>query len=112
MKMASMMPLVLATTNLRVITSLVSLILIVELALSGVVTSPTSFVAGVLVSMKTPLWLLAVPHPSQTITFATSSTIVIVKPVEGLSLGITRSLGVIKAKNEFVAEMVDGFIRA
>jgi len=39
---------VLATTGLRVITSLISPTLVVESAFSGVVTSPTSVVAGVL----------------------------------------------------------------
>ena len=45
---------VLATTGLRVITSPTSLTLIVEPVLPEIVTSPTSIVAGVLVSMKTP----------------------------------------------------------
>ena len=89
MIVASMMLLVLTTTGLRIITSPVSLMLIIKLALFEVVTIPTSLVACVLVSMKTPLRLPAIPYPSQTITSTTFSTIVTVKPVEGLSFGIT-----------------------
>ena len=112
MTVASMMLLVLATTSLRVITSPVSLTLIIELALSEVVTSPTSLVAGVLVSMKTPSRLPAIPRPSQTITSATFSTVVTVKPVEGLSFGITHSSGVIEVEKKFVAEIVDSFYKS
>ena len=83
--------------------------MIVEPTLSGVVTSPSSLVAGVLVLMKTPSLLPAIPRPSQTSVFAISSTIVIVKPVEGLSLGLTRSQRVIETEKEFVTEMVDSF---
>ena len=54
MTMISLMPSVSLTASLRVITSPTSLTLIVEPALSGVVTSPTSVVVGALVSMKTP----------------------------------------------------------
>ena len=55
MTVASMMLQVLTIASLKVITNLVSLTLIAESSLSGVVTSPTSLVVGVLVSMKTPL---------------------------------------------------------
>ena len=79
---------VLATTGLRVVTSPVSSILIVEPALSGVVTSPTSLVVGVLVSMKTPPRLPVIPRPSQISASATSSTVVTMKLVDGLSLGV------------------------
>ena len=75
-----------------------SLMLIVELALSGVVTSPTSLMAGVLVSMKTPPQLPAISHPSPTSVSVTSSTVTTVKPEKGLSLGITRSSGVVEAE--------------
>ena len=50
----SLTPPILATTGLRIITSPTSLTLIVELVLPEIVTSPTSIVASVLVSMKTP----------------------------------------------------------
>ena len=85
---------------------------VVEPAFSGVVTSPTSLVAGVLVSMKTPPRLPAIPRPCHTSVSATSSSVVMVKPVEGLSLGITRSPGVIEAEKEFVAEMVNSFYKS
>ena len=110
--MASTMPLILATTSLRVIISPVSPTLIVEQALSGVVTSPTFFVAGVLVSMKTSPQLPVIFHPSQRSVSAISSIVVTVKSVEGLPLGITRSLRVIEAKKEFVTEMVNSFYKA
>jgi len=103
---------VLVTTSLRVITSLTSLTLIVEPALSGVVTSPTSVVAGVLVSMKTPPRLLVIPYPSPTSVFATSSIVMTVKLVEVLSLRITHSLGVIEAEKEFVTKMVNNFYKS
>ena len=109
--MATMMLLVLAITNLRVITSPTSLKLIVEPALSGVVTSPTSAIASVLVSMKTPPRLPAIPRPSSTSVCATSSTVMMVKLVEVLSSGISCSSGVIEAEREFVAEM-DNFYKS
>ena len=65
--------------------------------------------ASILVSMKTPPRLLANSPPSQMIAFATPFTVVIVKPVEGSHLEITRSLGVIEVEKEFVAEIVDIF---
>ena len=83
------------TAGLKVITNLTSLTLIVESALSGVVTSPTSVVADVLVSMKTPSHLPAISYPSLTSVSVTPPTVMIVKPGEVLSTGITRSLGVI-----------------
>ena len=49
MTVVSLMPPVLATTGLRVISSPTSPTLVVEPVLPGVVTSPTSIVAGVLV---------------------------------------------------------------
>jgi len=99
----------LATTDLRVITSPTFLTLVVEPAFSRVVTSPTSIVAGVLVSMKAPLRLPVIPCPSPTSTSTTSSTIMTVKLLEVLSSGTNRSPGVIEAEKEFVAEMVDSF---
>ena len=58
----SLIPPVLTTTGLRIITSPSSPTLIVDLALPEVVTSPTSIVAGVLVSMKTPSRSPAISH--------------------------------------------------
>jgi len=112
MMVVSMMLPVLVTTSLRVITSPTSLMLIVEPALSGVVTSPTSVVAGVLVSRKTPPRLSAIRHPSPISVFVTSSIVMMVKPVEVLSLGITRSPRLIEPEKEFVAEMVDSFYKS
>jgi len=112
MTVVSLMPPVLATTGLRVISSPTSPTLVVEPVLPGVVTSPTSIVAGVLVSMKTPPRPPANPHPSPTSASATSSTIITVKSVEILSSGITHSLGVIEAEKEFVVEMVDSFYKS
>jgi len=51
---------VLVTTGLRVIIIPISPTLVVEPVLLGIITSPTSMVAGVLVSMKTPLRLPAI----------------------------------------------------
>jgi len=62
-------------------------------------------VAGVLVSMKTPSRSPAIPHLSPASASVISSTIMIAKPVEVLSSGITRSMGVVEAEKEFVAEM-------
>jgi len=86
--------------------------LVVEPALPGVVTSPTSVVASVLVSMKTPPRLPAIPHPSLTSVSSTSSTIMTVKLVRVLSSGLTHSPGVIEAEKEFVAKMVDSFYKS
>jgi len=61
MTVTSAIPPALATISLQVITSLLSVILIIEPVLSGVVTSHTSLVAGVLVSMKTPPQLSSIP---------------------------------------------------
>ena len=112
MTVVSMMPPVLVTTSLRVITSPVSLTLIVEPALSGIVTSPTSLVPGVLVSMKAPPRLPVIPRPSLISVTATSSTVMMVKPVEDLSLGLTCLPGVIEAEKEFMAEMVDSIYKS
>jgi len=81
MMVAYTMPPILTTAGLRVLTNLASLTLIVEPALSGIVTSHTSLVAGVLVSMKTPPQLPAIPRPSQISVSTTSSTVMTVRPV-------------------------------
>ena len=104
MTVVSLMPPALVTAGLRVITSPTTLTLIGELALSGVVTNPTSIVADVLVSMKTP--------PHLPVISATPSTVMMVKPVEVLFLGITRSPGVIEAEKKFVIKMVDSFYKS
>ena len=64
MTMVFLTPPVLVTTGLRVITSPTSPTLVVEPALPEIVTSPTSIVAGVLVSMKTPPQSPAIPRLS------------------------------------------------
>jgi len=112
MTVVSLMPPVSVTAGLRVITSLTSLTLIVEPALSGVVTNPTSVVAGILVSMKTPPRLPAIPRPSPTSVFATSSTVMMMKLVKVLSSEIIHSPGVIEAEKEFMAEMVNSFYKS
>jgi len=53
---------ILTTTELKVITSPTSPTLVVEPALPEIVTSPTSIVASVLVSMRTPLRSPAIPR--------------------------------------------------
>ena len=100
---------ILTTTELKVITSPTSLTLVVEPVLPEIVTSPTSIVASVLVSMRTPPRSLVIPRLSPTSASAISSTVMIVKPVEALPSGATRSPGVLEAENEFVAELVDNF---
>jgi len=112
MMVVYLMLLVSVTAGLRVITIPTSPTLIVEPALFGIVTSPTSVVSSVLVSMKIPPRLPVISRPSPTSVSATSSTVMTVKPVEVLSSGITRSSGVIEAEKEFVAEMVDSFYKS
>ena len=105
----SLTPLVLATTGLRIITSPTSPTLVVEPVLREVVISPTSIVASVLVSMKTPPRSPPIPRPSPGSASAISSTVMTVKPLEALSSGATRSPGVVEAEKEFMAEIVDSF---
>jgi len=112
MTVVSLAPLVLVSIGLKVIISPSSLTLVVELVLPRVVTSPTSIVAGVLVSMKTLPWQPTIPRSSPTSAFVTSSTIITVNLVEILSSGITRSPGVIEAEKEFVTEMADSFYKS
>ena len=108
----SLMPPVLATIGLRIITNPTSPTLVVEPTLPKIVTSPTSIVAGVLVSMKSPSRLPAIPHLSPASASAISSTVMTVKLVEALSSGTTRSPGVVEAEKEFMAEMVDSFYKS
>ena len=112
MPVASLTLPVLATTGLRIITSPTSPTLVIEPVLSEIVTSPVSIVAGVLVSMKTPPRSPTIPRLSPASASAIFSTIMLVKPVEVLSSGITCSPGVIEAEKEFVGEMVDSFYKS
>jgi len=70
MSMASLTLPVLATTALRIITSPTSLTLVVEPVLPEIVTSPTSIVAGVLVSIKAPPRSLVIPRLSPASAYA------------------------------------------
>ena len=82
-----------------------------ETEVPEVVTSPTSIMASVLVSMKTPPRSPTIPHPPPASVSTTSSIVMTMKPVEALSLGATRSSGVVEAEKEFVAEIVDSFYK-
>jgi len=95
-----------------VIASPTSLILVVEPTLPKIVTSPTSIVASVLVSMRTPLRSLMIPHISPASTLAIHSMVMSVKLVEALPSGATRSSGVVEAENKFMAELVDSFYKS
>ena len=101
MPVASLTLPVLATIGLRIITNPISPTLVIEPVFPEIVTSPTSIVAGVLVSMKTPPRSPAISHLS-----ADSET--------GGSLVFrnTRSPRVVEAEKEFVAEMVDSFYKS
>ena len=105
MPVVSLMLPILTTTEMKVITSPTSLTLVVEPALPEIVTSPTSIMASVLVSMRTPPRSLAIPHIAPASTSAIPSTVISVKPVEALPSGATHSLGVVEAENELVAEL-------
>ena len=97
--------------KLKVIASPTSLTLVVEPALPEVVTSPTSVVASVLVSMRTPPRSPAIPHIAPASASTIPSIVMSVKPVEALSSEATRSPGVVEAENEFVTELVDSFYK-
>jgi len=64
--------------------------LVVEPVLPEIVTSPTSIVATVLVSMRTPPRPPVIPHLSPASASVISSTIMTVKPVEALPSSTTR----------------------
>jgi len=102
---------ILPTVELKVIASPTSSTLVVEPVLPEVITSPTSIVASVLVSMRTPPRSPTTPHISPVSAPVIPSTVMSVKPVEALPLGATRSPGVVKTENEFVAELVDNFYK-
>ena len=69
---------IITTTGLKVITSPTSLTLVVEPVLPEIVTSPTSIVASVLVSMRTPRSPV-IPRLSSASASVISSTVMIVK---------------------------------
>ena len=94
------------------ITSPTSPTLVVEPARLKIVTSPTSVVASVLVSMRTPPRSPTTPRIIPASAFTIPSTVVSIKPVETLSSGAARLPGVIKVKNEFVAKLVDSFYKS
>ena len=102
---------ILTTAELKVITSPTSPTLVVEPALPEIVTSPTSIVASVLISMRTPPRSPTIPHIALISASAIPSTVMSVKPVEALPSGATRSPGVVETENEFVAELVDSFYK-
>jgi len=93
-------------TKLRIITSPTSLTLVVEPVLPKIVTNPTSIVAGILVSMKTPPRSPVIPRLSPASASAISSIVMAVKYVEALSSGATRSLKMIEAEKEFVVWLI------
>ena len=91
------------------ITSPTSPTLVIEPAVQEMVTSPTSVVASVLVSMKTPLRSPMISHVAAASASTIPSTVVSIKPVE--SSEAVRLPGVVEAENEFVAELVDSFYK-
>ena len=105
-------PPILPSVELKVITSPASPTLVVEPVPQEIVTSPTSVVAGVLVSMRTPPRSSMTPHVAAASASTTPSTVMSIKLVETLSLGAARLPGVIEAENEFVAELVDNFYKS
>jgi len=103
---------ILATTGLRIITSPTSSMLVIEPVPSEVVTGPTSIVAGVLVSMKTPPQSPAIPRLSPASVSVISSTVMTVKLVETLSSKTTGLPGVVEVEKEFVVEINDSFYKS
>ena len=97
-------PSILPGAELRVITSPTFPTLVVEPAVQEMVTSPTSIVASVLVSMRTPPRSPTTSHAAASSTSTIPSTVMSINPVE--SSEADRLSGVIEAKNEFVAELV------
>jgi len=104
--------LILPGAELKVITSPTSPTLVVEPVFPEIVTSPTSVVASVLVSMRTPPRSPTTPHVAAASASIISSIVTPVKPVETLSSGAARLSGVIEAENEFVAELVDNYYKS
>ena len=104
-------PPILPSAELKVIISPTSLTIVVEPTLSEIVTSPTSVVTGVLVSIRTPPSSAMTTHVAAASASIISSILTPVKPVETLSSGAARLSGVVKAENEFVAELVNSFYK-
>ena len=84
----SEVPSVLPGAELRVITSPTSPTLVVEPSVQDMVTSPTSAVANVLVSMKTPLRSPMTCHAAAASVTAAPSTVVSTRLVNFLKLSI------------------------
>ena len=82
---------ILPIAKLKVIASPTSPTLVVEPTLPEVVTNPSSIVASVLVSMRTPPRSPTIPH----VAAASASIVTPVKPVETLSSGAARLPGVV-----------------
>ena len=94
-----------ATTDLRVITSPGSPMMVVE------PTSPTFLAASTLVSMKTPPRLQIVSSIPLRAAPAMPSMIVIANVTETSPSGLTCSLGVIEVGKEFMTKMIDNFYK-
>jgi len=112
MLLVSSMSPILPSVELKVITNLTYPTLVVEPALPEIVISPTSVVAGVLVSIRTPPKSPTTPRIAAASASIISSIITPVKQVKTLSSGAARLRGVIEAENEFVAELVDNFYKS
>ena len=78
----------------------------------SMITSPTSLVASMLVSMKSPSLLPFILSVSLMIAHVTPSMIVTTKLPETSPSKLTRSPGVIEVKEEFVAEMINNFYKS
>jgi len=113
-EMPSVLPVlpIFLSTELKVITSPASPIFVIESALVEIVTSPTSVVAGVLFSTRTPPKSLTTPHITAASASIISSIVTPLKPVETQSSGAARLSGVIEDENDYVAELVDIFYKS
>ena len=89
---------ILPIAKLKVIASPTSPTLVVEPALPEVITSPTSIVASVLVSMRTPPRSPMIPHIALVSASTIPSTVMSVKPMEALSSEAARSRGVVEPR--------------
>jgi len=103
--------LALATTGLVVITNPSSPMLTAKLASLAMVTSLISPVASTLTHVETPPLLTISSAPLIT-AHMTPSTIITTKPIGTSSSGITRSLGVIEVKKEFITSWSIASLRA
>jgi len=82
---------------------------VVEPAVQEMVTSPTSVVASVLISMKTPPRSPMTSHAAAASIPAIPSTVTSIRPVE--PSGAARLSGVTEVENDFVADIVDSFYK-